>query len=224
MLALLLIHDGRPHLDEVIQSARLSLPWPWIDPKVLVVDVPGDDGEAYVDELERIFPELDVNQARRDEKAGFTGAIRRGWDILRPLAGFDYVFHLEDDFVFETAPPCSSMIEILDRDPWLAQVALARQPVNRREVAAGGMLRTIADLEQCARFDHRWMVHRSFFTTNPSIYPRELLSIGFPDPPDSEAKFGDELVRRGYSFAFAGSPDDPPAVRHLGRRSEEWKP
>lgn len=63
---------------------------------------------------------------------------------------------------------------------------------------------------------HHWLEHRLFFTTNPSLYRRSLADRRWPDAPDSERKFTDQLRADGRSFAFWGARHDGTWVTHIG--------
>jgi len=150
-----------------------------------------------------------------DHTLGFAGAIREGWRQVRT----DFVFHLEADFTFRAAVPVEQMVGLLCRQPHLAQVALKRQPVNEEEITAGGIIEAHPD----DFTEHRdretvWTEHRRFFTTNPSVYPATLCSIGWPHVAFSEGFFTHELLRRepATRFAFLGAKHDPPRVHHIG--------
>lgn len=191
-IALLLIDDGR---EDYLARCRASL--------------------APVDDLfdERILVE------DPEHLLGFAGAIQAGWDQIL-ATDCELVFHVESDFVFPTPPPLERMA-VLARCSRLAQVALKRQPWNERERAAGGIVEADADdftervIETGAWWDF-YTEHRRFFTTNPSIYRREIAERGWPQEQHSEGLFTHRLLAEGFSFAFWGSKLDDPRVEHVG--------
>lgn len=182
-----------------------------------------DDGRE--DYLSRCLASLESAQDAIDETVtvqdpnhvlGFAGAIERGWEQVRAL-DCDWVFHVEGDFTFPTRPPLEGMIALLREREDLAQVALKRQAVNQRELAAGGVVE--ADPDDFATHYSNvavWTEHRRFFTTNPSVYPASLCELGWPQGPRSEGRFTHDLLDRGYSFALWGGKFDPPRVQHIG--------
>jgi hypothetical protein len=136
------------------------------------------------------------------------------------------VFHLEQDFTFNYPVDLTWMAETLDNHPHLAQLALLRQPWNPLEVAAGGIVEMCPDGYTQA-VGHRgaaWLEHRMYFTTNPSMYRRALMEVGWPEGQESEGRFGLRLfgcgfggipgpdVRCGYWGTRAGGP----WVHHIG--------
>lgn len=145
---------------------------------------------------------------------GFAGAIQQGWEQIAT----DWVFHLEADFTFHGNVPVAAMIELLDRHPHLAQVALKRQPWNDAEKAAGGIVELHPD-DFTERSDDRatWTEHRRFFTTNPSVYSSDLCQLGWPQRKYSEGVFTHRLLRDPLlRFAFWGAKHARPLVEHIG--------
>lgn len=145
---------------------------------------------------------------------GFAGAIQHGWEQVDT----DYVFHLEADFIFNQAIPVERMIALLERQPYLAQVALKRQPWNEEEHRAGGIVELHPN-DFLQRHDEKatWTEHRRFWTTNPSVYPARWCRTGWPQEPQSEGVFTHRLIRDPLlRFAFWGGKYDPPLVHHIG--------
>src|SRR5438132_3911819 len=62
----------------------------------IICDDSGD--EEYQLFLETRFPTFELWTTKGKE--GFAGAIRSIWESLRMRTGFNYIFHLEDDFIF----------------------------------------------------------------------------------------------------------------------------
>lgn len=147
------------------------------------------------------------------EKRGFAEAIRAGWSHIPEDA--DYVFHMEDDFLFLNKPPLLEMIQTLEDNPHLVQMALLRGPVNEAEIAAGGLMQVDPD-----SYEHngKWIEHRKFFTTNPCIYRRSIIERGWPDCANSEGIFGIELFASDPNLRSAFWGDGEQWVEHIGVR------
>jgi len=186
---LLVITDGRDdYLIQTLCSAMVNLP----QPANLVL----------VDDREHIL--------------GFAGAVQRGWNqILETDA--EWIFHLEGDFTFNEPVDLEAMAD-LAKNQHIAQVALKRQAWNPQEIAAGGIVETDPDsYSQCNRNGHRYTAHRKFFTTNPSIYRRDIAERGWPQESESEGKFSIDLFEnQAIVSTFWGSKFDPPKVHHIG--------
>lgn len=132
----------------------------------------------------------------------------------------DYIFHLEDDFTFNQFIDVSTLAGILGRNPHLAQIALRRQPWNEQERAAGGVVEQYPDAyKDCEdEFGNKWLEHRLFFTSNPSLYRRQLIvEHEWPDVQHSEGIFTHTLLKDpDVRFAFYGARSTPPLVEHIG--------
>jgi hypothetical protein len=173
-----------------------------------------------------------------EHKLGFAGAIREGWRQLRELKGlgFDYVFHLEEDWRFDRALDLTAMAHLLEAQPGLAQVALRRGPVNIAERKAGGVVemwpqeyqqrslvirpyanRRAGPLLASGDQHIYWLQHELYFTTNPSLYTRELVEqMDWPARAGSEAEFTKDCLRAGYRFALWGARDTGAWITHTG--------
>lgn len=189
-VCLLLIDDGR---EDYLERARLS--------------------------LDELAPELDfvVQVLDRTHSLGFAGAIEKGWKgVLR--TGADYVLHWESDFIAKAPVPVEEMVALLERRPHLLQVSLKRQAWNERERAAGGIVEADPDDFTEMHDGATWTEHRRYFTTNPSVYPASLCSLGWPQKPHSEGLFTHALlaVDPKIRFAIWGAKFDPPMVEHIG--------
>lgn len=221
-IALLIITDGQPKcLDAAAKS--ISLMWRGQEPDtVTIIDDSGDPAhQAWVDKR---FARWSARIIHHPIRLGFAAAIATGWAAV---AGADFVFHAEHDFVYDRPVPVPDMMRLLDWRPYLAQVSLMRQPVNDAEVVAGGVVASrpgeFTDLHDG---DLRWMEQRSYFTTNPSLYRGSLCDEGWPQVPQSEGRFSHHLLEHGFGniagpevrFGVLGSSADPPAVTHIGQR------
>lgn len=217
-VALLVMTDGR---DELLEQTLASITTAFglgAFAVRLMIDDTGDP--AHGAELARRYPRFMVDASM--ERRGFAGAIARGWELLTPLAP-DYVLHVEDDFTFNGSPGwapslLASMIEVLELEPRLAQVALKRQPWNDAERAAGGIVEQHPDdYTEFAEHGVIWTEHRRFFTTNPCLYRGALMARGWPLEPRSEGVFSLRLFEDPSTrCAFLGGKLDAPLVTHIG--------
>lgn len=155
---------------------------------------------------------------------GLANAVRAAWKIALD-EGWDYLFHVEEDFRFDQPVPLLDMQHALERFPGLSQVVLKRQPWSIEEKAAGGIVEMHPDLyEDRSAFgrSYRIAVHRRIFSLNPCLIPKAVLQVGWPDGNEAGMT---ELLNRDEAnlFAFYGSRFDPPRVTHVGEvRSAQW--
>lgn len=148
---------------------------------------------------------------------GFGNSIRNAWGSAVADKTADHVIHWEEDFVLERPVHVSMLKYILDDDNTLSQIALKRQPWNEVEKAAGGIIEqaheSFTEVQNNAYVISK---HQNWFTTNPCMYKREIMEIGWPEGAQSEGMFGIKLRDMGYYSAFLGGKFDQPIVEHIG--------
>lgn len=174
--------------------------------------------------LAETFPDYMV--VGTPERSGFGGAIRSAWGLLPALApDAQYILHWEDDFVAKRPVDVNAMAGVLASHPYLAHIALRRQPWNEEEKTAGGIIELVPEgyNDKCED-GQEWLEHRMFWTTNPSLYRSSLINVGWPEGPNSEGHFGPKLRAEGtpevhghdFQFAFWGARDSGEWVEHIG--------
>lgn len=185
--------------------------------KLIINDAADPGYAAWIDEH---FPTYD--RVHHDRRLGFGGAIQSGWDHV---GRSDWIIHQEDDLMLNRKVPGMEIISVLRSYPYLAQMALTRQPWNQEERLAGGqLLRSKDDFEPKQRGRRRWMEHRRWFTTNFSVYPGSLTRLGWPQITESEGNFSIRLFREGMlgvagpdvKCGYWGEITDPPWTTHIG--------
>lgn len=204
-VALMVITDGRwDYLKHTLESAFEWLDWPF--EQCVLVD---DSAEGRRMDI----PGWQIIQ--NPERKGLAGAIGVGWEALND--DIEFVFHLEDDFVFADLIDVGMMIHQLENRHDLAQIALMRQPWSPEEHAAGGIFNLYRDdFTQ----EGSLVVHRRLFTFNPCLYPRWVTRYR----PDLEAGLTEQLLADDKVFAYFGALDDNPRCTHIGvRRTRAWK-
>lgn len=241
MIALACFTDGRwDVLERTLASADEMLYGP-ITSRHLFID--GDHGHelASVPVIARLLADPRWHVVPWGERRGFGGTIAGAWKLLTSsaldAAEARFVYHLEDDFLHNEPPDLAAMMAVLDAHPNLVQLSLKRQPWNDIEIAAGDFVRVAPDdytenhldavramaldVERGARggiTDYVWTEQRRFFTTNPSLYRRELCAVGWPgDLEHSEGRFSHRLMEDpDVRFGIWGRKFDPPRVHHIG--------
>lgn len=217
MILLLVITDGRRDcIEQTLSSAETNLLGP-IDRRIIYDDSGDAENQAW---LRDRFGDHYIVTHHPDGRQGFGGAIRFLWDRMAN-APERFVFHLEDDFTFNRPVDLTAMAEVLDAHPDLVQLALRRQPWNESEQHAGGIVEQHADAydEMVDDAHRRWLEHRLFFTTNPSLYRRSLCAGGWPDTAQSEGIFTHRLLADpAVRFGFWGGRDSGESVTHIGHQ------
>lgn len=223
MITLLVLTDGRDELlAQTLESFDRMVTGPVT--RRVIFDDTGDSG--HVLELHSRYGgryEI-VSNGRRN---GFGEAVRLAWQHADRGGDERFVFHLEDDFVFDRRVDLWQLAELLDRRRYLAQIALRRQPWNAHEVEMGGVVEcNPTEYVERWELDPRaeWIEHRLFWTTNPSLFRRELLDAGWMGGDQAEGRFTHLLLAEGIPganwtevrFAFWGALDSGVWVRHVG--------
>lgn len=228
----LVVHTGGPtvltwpqrreYLIEAVRSlnARVSGP---ITQRV-IYDCWGDP--AIRGWLSEAFAPLGFYVVGPDEPTDYTGSMQHLWRYLNKRAVGQYVFMAEDDFVYERDVDLLPMIEALEADRHLAQIALLRDAYYPREQEQGGILGwpTASFTARGGRLEHRL-----FWTCNPTLFRRTITAVPWPSDrearrilgrtaeqePSSEVAFGRLLLRdRRTRFAFWGNGEA--WIRHIG--------
>lgn len=192
MIALLVMTDGRAgYLAQTLGSFEEAVSGPIS--RRIIHDDSGDP--AYRQHLLERYADYEIYST--PGRSGFAGAIQSAWRVLGS-SDEPYIFHLEDDFIFTKPVNLSDLIELIEDYPYLAQVAFRRQAWNSIEKEHGGFIEA-APGWYTERSDGKreWVETRRNWTTNPSLYPREVLSLGWPDAPASEGMFGFRLKAEG---------------------------
>lgn len=220
-IAVLVVTDGRDeYLRKSVRSAMAALTGPITE--WWMYDDTGDN--VYRDGLARRYPTFRLFHA--GARQGFGGAIQAVWARMRTDSTVDYVFHLEADFTFNRPVDLGDLAAVLAARPELAQMALVRQAWSADELAAGGLLARNPGAYQPASDDagRQWLEHRLFWTTNPSLYRREICHLQWPHGVQSEGHFTFQLLRDGLPgvpgdqvrFGYWGRHGDDPWVEHIG--------
>jgi len=207
------ITDGRLEpMARTVRSLLENVHYDW-DDMVMINDSADPDYDML---LKVAFPEF--RHVAHETRRGFAGAVNSAWEQTDSC---DYLFHLEDDFKMNREIPISDMIEVLESRPHIAQMALKRQLVNQAEISAGGYLLP-DDMEMWEYAGHRWMEHRKFFTTNPSLIPKWVRDRRF-QPPEAEGKFAIDLFNEtDATCAYWGHGEE--WVEHIGdERTAGWQ-
>jgi hypothetical protein len=212
-VSLLVITDGRADcLERTLWSAASNLLGPQINHRIIIDD---SCDPIYRTWLLTHFPTYDVYSF--DHKLGFGGAITAGWEVLAEVSDDEFVWHLEDDFTFAERVELARMIHVLEAVPHLAQLVLKRQPWNPIEIAAGGIVEQHPNEYTDIFIDGDvYSAHNRYFSTNPCLYRRSLIKLGWPQEAQSEGMFGFKLRALGYHCGFWGSRFDSPKVTHIG--------
>lgn len=179
---------------------------------------------VYSDWDDAFRPELDAIANRHgfyvvgSGHHGYTEGVRRLWRYIDGRVADPYVFLAEDDFLYLRTVDLGAMAETLRRTSRLRQLALLREAYYPREREDGTILGwPLASFEAVDQDDpaRARLEHRLFWTMNPALMPRDVVSTGWPAARSSERVFGDRILRDANArVAFVG--DGEPWIRHIG--------
>lgn len=187
-----------------------------------IIDDSGD--KKYRSWLKSTYPEFLVIEVG-DTPQGFHTAMDTVWATIHATTT-DYVFHLEDDFIFPHNVALRDCVSILNENPYMCQVAYKRQPWFANEIKHGGMIEALEHRnigpfkERVSKEDHLpFIEHRALWTANPCVYPKWLVTrYPWPQQDWSESIFGKELFRDSrITASYFGHKADEPACIHIGK-------
>jgi glycosyltransferase involved in cell wall biosynthesis len=212
-VSVIFITDGRVNLlEQTLRSFSDHVAYPFFS-KLIINDCVDKDVVTAVDNLSRIYGLTPTHHA---EKRGFAGVYDTAFKTVSKES--DYVFFIEDDFLFQDKINIQEMIFILQYNRNLSQVILKRQAWNESEKFAGGIIeQNPSEYEENNFSDIYWTEHRMFFSTNPCLVPYWIIERGWPLVPHSEGVFSIDLFRNpNYKSAFLGRKFDAPLCFHIG--------
>lgn len=216
MITLICMTDGRKQcMSKSMLSLERNVGTAFFERKFIFDD---SADREYAEWLDLSFPDFDI--IHHPQRLGFCGAVHNAWKYVKANTSTDFIFHIEDDFTYNQPLYLGKMMAVLRLEPWLAQLALLRQPVNEEERRAGGIFGKHGE-ENFHQKSHsimnaHWVEHDIFWTTNPSLFRREILDEGWPTEPQCEGMFSIALRMKGFKFGFWGKKDDAPRITHIG--------
>src|SRR5262249_28078884 len=155
-------------LEEMVRSLHeVGLPYSY--GASVVVDDSGDAeyGEWVVEK----FPQADAVIAHGNRR-GMAASIQSAWEGAIRLAA-NYVFHVEEAFVFREPFELEKLVQVLNRRAYLSQLVLKRQPWSAEEIRAGGQIEATelagSPVEQKSTSLGTWCEHRHLFSLNPTL-------------------------------------------------------
>lgn len=179
-----------------------------------------DSGDSeYGQWLAATFPQFVI--VHHAQRLGLAAAVKSAW-TLALAGGADYLWHAEDDMVYNTEVVVDTLAGMLAANPTLAQLSLKRQPVGPHEEAAGGFI----ELHPQDFVDaDGYVAHSTLFTFNPCLIPAAAMQVCCNSTHDwLERGVTDTLLANGWHFGIVGAKADPPRVEHIGHvRSSGWQ-
>lgn len=207
-VALCVLSDGRfDYLMETLDSLKESNDLPFKQ-KVILVDG-NSDALSF---LRKFLPGWQI--WANSNRCGLAYSVKALWKTVEK--DMKYIFHLEEDFTFNEYVDIYRMIEVLEKNPHLAQMLLKRQPWGSEEPKYGGYVEMNPDsYEEKTDGVNVWCEHRNFFSLNPCVIPKRIIDLGWHD--DNERGFASMIFEDpNIKCGLWGSKFDPPKVNHIG--------
>ena len=213
---LLIMTDGRDYIYRTVDSAMEHL---LIDgkPNAFNMKLIHSDGVTFDSHL-RGSPWSEFAVIPALGRLGFGASLRRAWNTVVDLTrGEGWLFHLEDDFVFNHDIELLELAEAMRAYPNLAQMALVRQPWNPAERKAGGIIASRpGEFTMLSDGKFKFSTQRSFYTTNPHLVSVPFIAAHpWPTGDHSEGRYSIELFKDPSALtAFWGHGEEQ--VTHIG--------
>lgn len=199
------------YLVDSLTSLQASVTGPIVQKRIYA-----DWSPQFMPELRAIGDRFGYRVIGPDHHVGYAAAMQLLWKWVEQHAIGDYVFSVEDDFLYDRPVDLAPMIGTLDAHPEVRSLALLRGPVFPRELEAGGVLATMkspAELRNHRPFPY--LEHRDHFTCNPSLWRKSLVRTPWPGGENTERRFGDAVLEDPAArFAYWGSGE--PWLTHIG--------
>jgi len=124
--------------------------------------------------------------------------------------------------VLHSPPDLAGIMDLMQDFHDLSQLSFMRQPWYPNEIEHGGVVEALEADNPDAAFRQRyhndtpWVIHRAYWTCNPSVFPSWVAKRNWPAPPWSEAWFSKALMREKVSGIW-GTRDNWVVTEHIGR-------
>jgi hypothetical protein len=161
--------------------------------RITVVD---DSGRQEV--IDWIISRPDVDRVVDVGGYGYNEAMRE----VCKAAGDEAFMFWEEDFTAIQDIDLDEMQRPLDARPYLAQIALLRQPWFPNEIQAGGLIEALQARGHRVEEVYGVLEQTATFTCNPALWRAGIASSGWPEGKWSEDMKRDELLADGYRFGF----------------------
>ena len=187
--------------------------------RVVIFDDSGDaDYRAWLETLTMptIHGPRPVSVMDWGPNRGFSNAVHRSWKWISRHVVEPYIAHVEEDFLYDIPIDLTHLIDVLEGDDDLDEVALLRAAYFPRELRVGGIYEEHPEAYEhlVSPGGHRYIKHDLVFTTNPCVYRRELCGVGWPNRKASENYFTKVRAAEGRKFAYMGSGET--CLTHIG--------
>jgi hypothetical protein len=186
---------------------------------MLVDDYPRGRYDWAISDLAQRYKFNDV--VLHPENLGITENWTNLWRWIANEGRFDYVWHHEDDVVFQQPVKINHMIDLLNDNSTMCQVNLKRNPWYKSEFHEP----LLTDRDE-AHGEYLFTRHQDHFWTMSSLYPASLCSHVDNIIAKYNCNLGEGPVmdymrnELGMHMAILKNPDGTQMVEHIGAYSQ----
>lgn len=189
--------------------------------KILVDDYPLRRNKEVVNLVSEVY---NIDQViMHEENLGYSETWRRAWAEYIPK-DTDFIFHMEEDFVFNERINIKNMCKIFDNDSRLLyQISLKREVffnngndfIQNIQSGRTGIEETICDVSL--------VLHNELFNANPCIYPYWITQEKYDYNPQEGTIVYKLNQKHNGSCALYGSRHCTPQLTHIGEYNQGRK-
>lgn len=138
--------------------------------KIFIDDYPRTRNNSMITELVKLHGYNEV--ILHEENRGLSVTWSEFWDLIRER-DYDFIWHQEDDVEILEPILITDLIDILDTDPLMSQVVLARQAWYSQDSDP------VATPDDKILKNFRYIKNSNYFSTMASLYPVERIKIDY---------------------------------------------
>lgn len=138
--------------------------------KIFIDDYPKTRNNNLIKSLVNIYGFKEIYL--HENNVGLSATWKEFWEIVKDR-GYDYIFHQEDDIIFQEPILITDLIELLEKDSTIGQIQLARQAWYYHEKNPE------ASDDDFIYKNYRFRKESTIFSPMASLYPTWITRIPF---------------------------------------------
>jgi hypothetical protein len=138
--------------------------------KIFIDDYPKTRNNLLIRELVKLYGYEEIHL--HEQNQGLSSTWSETWDMIKNR-GYDYIWHQEDDVEILEPVLITDLIEILEKNPDISQVQLARQAWYHHEVDP------VAMPEDIVYKNFRYQKNNYIFSPMASLYSSKIVDIPY---------------------------------------------
>ena len=179
--------------------------------KIFIDDYPKTRNNTLIRELVKLYGYDEI--ILHEENKGLSATWTEFWNLIKDR-NYDYVFHMEDDVRILETVLVTDLIEILQNDPSMSQVQLARQAWYDHET------NPVAEEDDIVYKNFRYKKNSLIFSPMASLYNHNITKINYNENCDynlNEGLVGKILYEKlGLTSANVKNFHGKNIIEHIG--------